>query len=300
MKHIDNHNNSESWEEKQVELFKNLTPSFKQEKAAVWDALFDKIEHSTSFPESKTVTSAKQKPLKIAIDWPKILIAASVVLIIGATLFCSLYTTSVDCSRGEHLAQTLPDGSKVQLNSESSISYSPYWWYFNRSITLKGEAFFEVKKGKKFTVKSTLGNTTVLGTSFNIFARNNTYKVLCTTGKVQVSTANKKNSVTLEPNQLAELKNQTILKRSSNVQANNIIAWKDNKFNFIATPLIEVFQEIERQYDVKLDIKGIPQHLHTGYFSKNKKVESTLNLICLTFNLKFKKTKNKNYKIEPL
>jgi len=299
MKHIDKHNNSKSWEEEQVELFKNLKPSFKEDKEDVWEALFDKTDNQDTASKNKT-TTANLKPIKGGIDWPKMLAAASVILIIGATLFCKLYTTTVDCNRGEHLAQTLPDGSTVQLNSESSISYAPYWWYFDRSVSLDGEAFFEVQKGKKFTVTSTLGNTTVLGTSFNIFARDNVYKVLCTTGKVKVSTANEKNSVTLEPNQLAELENQTTLKKSSNIQANNIIGWKDNKFNFVATPLVDVFQEIERQYDVKLDIKSVPQHLHTGSFNKNKDVESTLNLICLTFNLKFEKIKNKNYKIEPL
>ena len=99
----------------------------------------------------------------------------------------------------------LPDGSIAQLNGSSTLKYHPYWWNISRNISLEGEAFFEVAKGSKFSVESKNGTTSVLGTSFNIYARSNQYEVVCVTGKVWVENATGEVSTIITPNQKAVL-----------------------------------------------------------------------------------------------
>ena len=87
------------------------------------------------------------------------------------------YTVTEIAKRGSHLAVTLPDGSKVNLNADSRLTYKPYQWIISRNVELEGEAFFEVKQGKRFSVKSNQNKVNVLGTSFNIFSRPGNYRV---------------------------------------------------------------------------------------------------------------------------
>ena len=83
------------------------------------------------------------------------------------------------------------------LNSASSLSYYPFWWSFDKKAELNGEAFFEGEHAKNFTITSDKAETTVLGTSFNIYARDNDYQVTCVTGKVKVLALISKDEVDL-------------------------------------------------------------------------------------------------------
>ena len=113
-------------------------------------------------------------------------IAAVFVLFLGISGFFRFYSKTITTQAGSHLAMSLPDGSKVNLNAQSTLTYHPYWWRFERKVTFEGEGFFEVEKGKRFSVISKLGTTQVLGTTFNIFSRNDVYRVTCISGSVKV------------------------------------------------------------------------------------------------------------------
>ena len=116
----------------------------------------------------------------------RIAAAASLLLLLSVTGFLRFYTKSVFTPNGQQISFLLPDGSKVQLNAKSEINFHPYWFNISRTVKLNGEGYFLVNKGKDFKVVSKLGETSVLGTSFNIFSRNNEYNVTCFTGKVRV------------------------------------------------------------------------------------------------------------------
>ena len=119
-------------------------------------------------------------------------IAASVIFLLGLMiLFNFSSNTEYSSDFGKQLSFELPDGSKVTLNSMSTVSFNKENWKNNRTLTLDGEAFFEVKKGQKFKVQTTQGNVTVLGTEFNINTTNDYLKVLCYEGKVKVKRFNK-------------------------------------------------------------------------------------------------------------
>ena len=150
---------------------------------------------------------------------------AAIAIILPSIAF--FYTKSEVAERGSHLAVALPDGSKVDLNAESEISYKPLWWFISRDVKLKGEAYFEVEKGSKFDVHSTQYTVSVLGTSFNVFSRAGKFNVTCLTGKVNVS--DKSESVILIPNMQALLSNGRLT--TKNVEdAEESINWKQGKF----------------------------------------------------------------------
>jgi len=284
MKDIDKHNTPKHSPDKGQNFFGQLEVPYPKDKEAVWEQLAQQLHPP----------AAQQPTIKRL--WAKIAVAA--VFVLAASLsFLRFYTTTVDCPLGKHLTHTLPDGSSVQLNAASSIHYAPFWWSFSRQLSLEGEAFFDVEKGSRFTVKSALGQTEVLGTSFNIFSRNSHYQVLCKTGKVKVSV--NKQSVILRPNEQVRLAQQQLLKQAANTD--KVLGWTANKFHFEATSLPLVLNEIERQYNVDIifDHQQLQPLSYTGYFSKTSEVENSLELICISFNLKFVKEEKNKYQIIP-
>jgi ferric-dicitrate binding protein FerR (iron transport regulator) len=100
-------------------------------------------------------------------------IAAALLLLAGIFSLLRFYTTTKSCPAGQHLSYILPDGSSVEMNADSKITFHPLWYRFARKIDFEGEGYFEVKKSKKFEVVSESGTTEVLGTSFNIYSRDN-------------------------------------------------------------------------------------------------------------------------------
>ena len=85
--------------------------------------------------------------------WLRYGIAASVIFIISFLLWPRNQSVLHSTQKSEQLSHFLPDGSEVILNAESSIFYHDKKWTTARSITLNGEAYFDVMKGSKFSVK---------------------------------------------------------------------------------------------------------------------------------------------------
>jgi ferric-dicitrate binding protein FerR (iron transport regulator) len=259
----------------------------KQSKAFFTDGTFN-WEKSTAdiWTNFEAKIDAQPKGRFIILKYTKWMVAASILILFSVGSFLRFYTIRVESSAGQHLVAELPDHSKVNLNAQTSISYHPYWWKINRLIELDGEAYFEVEKGKKFTVISTNGITQVLGTSFNIFARDAIYKVTCITGSVKVKSVNGSEAV-IKPNGRAEINSQGQVEVFANIETYPEISWKKNIFLFTASPVHLVFAEIERQYGVKIQAPVGNSSLYTGNFSKDQGVEEVLNYVCPALGLKY-------------
>ena len=224
--------------------------------------------------------------------------AASLLLLLGITGFMRLYTRTVDTSAGQYLKLFLPDSSVIELNAQSSVKFHPYWFSFARSITLDGEAFFKVKSGNQFKVKSSMGETTVLGTSFNIYSRNNDYNVTCFTGKVSVESLEKSERVLLNPNEQAFINKEGFLRFVQEVNVHTVNSWRDNMFVFTGSPIVHVLQEIERQYNIKIRFKADPNLTYTGNFSKSLSEKEVLDLVCTSLGLTFEARSGTEFLIE--
>lgn len=179
----------------------------------------------------------------------KYFIAATVAIVIGLGSYFMFYNNQEKFILAKEKKEiSLPDGSIINMNKGSEISYKENDWENNRSIDLKGEAFFEVEKGNKFSVKVGAIVVEVLGTSFNIKEESLKTVVVCYTGKVKVS--DKINSIILEANELVEFESGlSPIKQYNNIKepvwVNQIVTHQVSNFD-------EVINRFEEIYNMKV------------------------------------------------
>jgi transmembrane sensor len=152
---------------------------------------------------------------------------------------------------------SLPDGSIIHLNAVSSAGYNAESYDEQRQITLEGEAFFEVVKGSPFTVTTDEGTVRVLGTSFNVRSRDGELTVACKTGKVGVTPTGSNDMIILTPGEMVVINNQDpnqqVIGEVEEINTNRIASWIDNEFDFESMSMQDVFKEVERQYNVRIE-----------------------------------------------
>ncbi|MCF6224313.1 MAG: FecR domain-containing protein [Flavobacteriaceae bacterium] len=144
----------------------------------------------TSFENLEKGLHQKPKSTK---NWTKTLVRIAAVFVIGFGLY-SLFDKDKHSTFETQLAQTeqitLPDNSMVTLNELSQLNFNDDWSK-ERNVKLKGEAYFKVAKGNRFDVNTEFGTVSVLGTQFNVIARDSIFSVICYEGLVQVLFNNK-------------------------------------------------------------------------------------------------------------
>jgi ferric-dicitrate binding protein FerR (iron transport regulator) len=187
---------------------------------------------------------------------------------------------------GEKKEIKLTDESLVTLNAGSMISYKSASFNQDRVLRLDGEAFFKVKPGSTFTVKTDYGTVTVLGTSFNVISRDGIFEVNCYTGKVKVQT-NKQKEVVITTGE-ASIENQydQTLTKSVFLPGEAGPEWLNGKFIFKNQPFSRVISELERQYGIEVNLeKGLEYVPYTGLFESGDLSEA-LKLITWPLHLK--------------
>ena len=181
------------------------------------------------------------------------------------------------------ITKTLPDDSEVTLNALSAISFNEKQWSTQRSVTLDGEAFFEVTKGNTFTVNTDMGEVTVLGTSFNVFNRETDFSVTCFSGSVQVKSND--DQVILKPGQKTRIDKQSGRLTVQDFNPQQSATWRIGEFYFDAVELTMVIRELERQFDIKIEVTGdISDRFYSGFFS-TQSLEEALKLVFVPMGL---------------
>lgn len=245
-----------------------------QSKEESWEILSNRIEESASETKETKVVSFRRN----------IILAVSIaaVVVLGIVFFLPNSDTELQFSAKQIEPTVLPDGSKVWANANSTIVFNEETWGESRTITLLGEAYFEVKKGSSFQVKTNFGEVTVLGTSFNVLANQSYFEVECYTGKVQVVSSSSKKILT--PG-LATRKVNNHLVDSYIIQELKA-DWKNNKFRFDNIPLNQVFDEISTTFKVDIKSSDLSDKLFTGNFEV-KDLETALETVCTSMGLSF-------------
>ena len=277
-------------ENKEKKVFSNLKPNYSKNKKDVWSEINLAISQNESYDEKETTPTIKL--------WFKYSIAASFLVLFSIGISMRLYTTEIYTLTNETTNHILPDGSIIELNAATTISYHPYWWKFNRSVNLEGEAFFKVQKGEEFNVISNNGTTQVLGTSFNIYSRNENYKVYCKSGKVRVID-NELNEVILQPGLFAEIETNKI-QLKNNINPKLILAWKSDMFIYKNTPLKNVFKDFETYYGIKIEtnLNAISNLSYSGFFKRKTTINQALEIVCYSFDLNLDKINKDHYLVK--
>ncbi|MFZ4455266.1 MAG: FecR family protein [Bacteroidales bacterium] len=253
-------------------------------KEEIWESAFASLPMPDVAP--------KTRRFSMSFAYSSVAAVAAIVLMLA---FSFVYKKTAVSPIASHLQVELPDGSTVLMNAETSVSYKPLWWYIQREVNLDGEAFFKVKKGKRFAVKSHAATTSVLGTTFNIYARKDGYEATCLTGKVKVEPTTSKEVVVLTPHQKAVVASGHINQQA--VAAEQSVAWSRSEFCFTSVELSKVFAEISRQYGVQIDCQTTFEERYTGNFSRKMPIDKVLNLVCLPFGINFTAINQNQYQI---
>lgn len=207
--------------------------------------------------------------------------AASVLLCFIAYTFL-FQSTTISTTVGEQREVVLPDGSNIVLNAVSSIAFEKRTWAYKRNVQLTGEAFFAVKKGASFTVQTTEGLVTVLGTEFSVTARNNYYQVVCYQGSVKVVTQAKDSVVLLPGKSFERIANQVRSLDASDATP----AWLQGESSFDRAPIAHVLEELERQYKIRIEGKeNVKTSYFTGRFPHND-LDKALQIVFVTMDIK--------------
>lgn len=196
-----------------------------------------------------------------------------------------IYNT-LETPRGGQYRLVLPDGTKVWLNAASSLKYPVSFLHTERTVSLDGEAYFEVKENKDrpFIVHTRLQNVEVLGTHFNI----NSYeddpqtKTTLLEGRVKVSSTKHSASKVLKPGDQAIQNSSQLYVKT--VDAEESIAWKNGYFQFKDEQIGSIMRKIARWYDVEIEYKkGVNQNeTFSGTISRFDHVSKVLEKLELT------------------
>lgn len=215
--------------------------------------------------------------------------AAIVVLFLGLPISYYLGTqkstaqqsmTTITCAFGDKSTITLPDSTKVWLNSGSKLTFNSDFKREGRKVILEGEAYFSVTKDKKnpFRVKTTGVDIEVLGTEFNLKAYPDDELVSTTLveGSLQISSNNQK--TTIKPNQKQVFDKKTgkmTLKELTDTS--NDTDWKDGRLIFRNESLEELKPKLERWFDV--DIVFADENVKHRRFTGVLERESILEVV---------------------
>jgi transmembrane sensor len=157
---------------------------------------------------------------------------------------------------------TLWDGTKVILNSGSSIKYIKNFEPNQREIELIGEAFFDVTKDptRPFIVKTKHLSTRVLGTSFNVKAfEDEDLVVSLLTGKVEIIVnSDTPETVSLMPGEAISYKPEGQKLKKGGFDSRKILAWTQKIIVFDQTPMGEIKRVLENWYGVKIQFINQP------------------------------------------
>jgi len=257
--------------------YKKMQYAFDLLEKPVFDTTASFTKLKAKLPKKQTITR------KLIPNWAYA-VAASFILFLGVFQYYNADISNQTLA-GQTKEIALNEGTSIQLNALSAITYSKY--QNQRDISLQGEAYFKVTKKGTFSVHTSNGIIEVLGTEFNVISRNGFLEVICYEGKVAVTSQGKR--WTLLPNDAWKSYNgKTEIWKTSKLTA----SWLEGESSFKSTPLVFVLQAIENQYAVQLISENFDKSiLFTGSFTHNS-IDKALKSICLPLGLEYKKDEN--------
>ena len=255
--------------------------------------LLDRVHHIIR----KNETLKRQKPLQ---KFVRIYMRAAAILLLplmvagglvysflgnhGITTVERPVSSTIFAPMGSRVSFNLPDGTKGVLNSGSHLSYSiPF--NNNRTVTLDGEAWFEVSHDEEhpFEISAGTAKVKVLGTSFNLSAypEENNVEVVLQQGKVEFLDIKGNEKVTMHPSERLVFQDGNISKSVTDPEKYN--AWTEGKLVFREDPIAEVARRIERLYNVKVELadKELEKYSFRTTFEDDK-LEDVIRFLCMT------------------
>ncbi|MEM6770461.1 MAG: FecR domain-containing protein [Bacteroidota bacterium] len=219
-------------------------------------------------------------------------IAASLLLLLSLWFLWHTSPQNFTAAAATTERAELPDGSTIRLNAVSELGFdaSPT----ARTATLTGEAYFDVSQdGRPFTITTPVGEVTVLGTTFNVYSRDQEMRVTCTSGSVRVTFTQDTTKYTLNAGQSVSLLPDGQVNQVT-IQQEEALDWLDGRSVFNNRPLSEVIAELERQFAINILLPdGInpAELIRTGF--PNTDADAALEIVVSTLeNIRYERSGN--------
>lgn len=267
-----------------------------------WQRLSSKIKEEKIEPQKQT-QKTKRFPLS--------LLKYAAAIILGFTISSvplvwtkeapeqiAIGSYKLHTDKGEKSYIELPDGSKVWLNTCTTLEYASDYGITNRNIHLNGEAYFEVAKNKEipFIVKTNGIDVKALGTAFNISAYSDDTELITTlySGQVSVQPTLTKQEVLLAPNQMAVYykdRHRIEKKESDDYEG---IQWRDGILSFEMMQLEDIAKMLERNYDIVFQYENQRiRKLHfSGTFRSSESINDILKVITTNTSIGYQVNKD--------
>ncbi len=204
----------------------------------------------------------------------------------------SIKYNTLSTPMGGQYQLALPDGSRVWLNSGSSIRFPTAFIGKERIVELKGEAFFDIKENKKMPFIVHTSNSMdirVLGTQFNVMAYDDEKNINTTLIEGSVQILKESGTALLEPGQAAILNKGTGKIRIAAADIEEAMAWKNGYFIFSNENIESIMRKVSRWYNVDVDYQGnLNNKDFVGTISRDKNISELLKMLELTGAIHFK------------
>ncbi|WP_279297920.1 FecR family protein [Paraflavisolibacter caeni] len=212
----------------------------------------------------------------------------------------TVFNTLVNPRGGTVVSLVLNDGTRVWLNSESSLKYPNSFSGNERIVEITGEAYFEVAKdpAKKFIVKGNGVITEVFGTHFNVNTYNDEAETKVTLQEGSVRVLKGASSGFLKPGQRAAFSNKSDQMAIDNTDVDKVLAWVYGDFNFDDETLPDIMRQLARWYDLEVSFEGKPPaDLYSGIISRKSSLVTVLQILNAAEGIKYS-IEGKKIKIE--
>ncbi|MBN2009022.1 FecR domain-containing protein [candidate division KSB1 bacterium] len=278
-----------------LQLSKRLPKPFMPDKDAIWNEIAQKTFLAPA-PEKRGhfngwwqlhIERGLQKRLGYAV-------AILFLFILGYGAIRTYFNpyVSVVAKHGEQKHYNLADGSMIELNCGSAIKFRKSFALEHRQLYLSGEVYFEVRKAKfPFIINTENASITVVGTKFNVCARDERTNVFVTEGKVRVEIAEKDTlPIFLEKDQFCEIKAGRVSTFASDTDSSRLLAWRSGTLIFKQTLLANVARSLERFYNITIKISEpeLAKRTLTATFYKLS-ADQAISSICTTLNIEYEK-----------
>ena len=256
----------------------------------VQERMYRRLSRELDEKKTKTILLRSRFSWKV---WPQIAVAC-IIIVLGLVNYrmndkqkqLSTQNFTVFAEKGQRAFITLPDSTKVWLNSDTKISYPADYGLKERNVTLVGEAYFEVAKNpdKRFIVEAKGMQVEALGTSFNVNAYQNDNKIIASLFSGSVRVSYDRHVAILKPHESVkvDLLNRSF-SRYKDESMQNIALWRKNEITFDVESLEEITHIMSRLYNTTICIEdeSLKKVCYIGTI-RNNNLENFIDIINLT------------------
>lgn len=258
----------------------------------------------TSFAQEPPIAQKKRfSPKKIAAELLKIaaVLCAGMLItyfLMNDTKLPEAQMQTVYVPSGQRTELILSDGTKVWLNSGTTLTFSEQFYGDTREVTLDGEAYLQVAKDEKrpFVVHTEYNDIRVLGTEFNVKAYKNKtlFEAALLEGCIEVFSENTGQSFVLNSNETLSLKDGRFAQ--GQIDDFNYFKWREGLICFENEALEALFAKLELYYDIRIENtnKSLQKGLYTGKFRTRDGVEHVLRVLQLKHRFEYTKDDDRN------